>query len=236
MTAVGGDAITLIQAVVRDQLRAFKTTELAVVTAVHAHASAGDTNNDECDVTLRNSGLALKHVPVSTGRMGLVALPNVNDLVLVQFLHGDVHSAFITACLYTDATRPPPADAHECVYVSPDYPQSGVRRLYLELPNGNKLLLDDDKLVLEMGTTKLTVNHDGDVVVDSAAKLTITAGGDTAVDVTGNLSLSASGDVSVEGTNVSLTGRASTTLDGGPSTTVKGVAVKIAGKTDFSVA
>jgi hypothetical protein len=165
MTAV--DAIGLIQAVVRDELRGFRTAELGVVTALYAHESAGDRNNYECDVRLRDSGLELKRVPVATQRIGAVAIPNLDDLVLVQFIKGDIHSALITARLYNDQGRPPEAGPHELVYVSPDPAESGVRRVVAELPNQNKVLVDDDQLVLEMGRTKLTMKHDGEVVVDA---------------------------------------------------------------------
>jgi phage baseplate assembly protein gpV len=161
------DAISLIQAVVRDQLRSFKTAELGVVTAVYSHESGSDKNNYECDVKLRASELELKKVPVSTQRVGAVAIPNVDDLVLVQFLNGDIHSALIVGRLYNDKDRPPEAKPHEFVYIAPDRPESGIRRMYLEFPNGNKLTLDDDKVILEMGRSTVTVNHDGDVVVNS---------------------------------------------------------------------
>jgi hypothetical protein len=164
------DAVGLIQSVVRDQLRGFKTAELGVVTALYSHESASDKNNYECDVKLRDSGLELKKVPVSTQRVGAVAIPNVDDLVLVQFLNGDIHSAVITARLHNDKDRPPEAKAQEFVYISPDAAQSGVRRIYLELPNGNKVTLDDDKLLVEMGESKLTINHTGDIIVDSGSK------------------------------------------------------------------
>ena len=68
------DAISLIQAVVRDELRSFKTAELGVVTKVYAHEAASDKNNYECDVRLRNAGLELKGVPVCTARSGAVAM------------------------------------------------------------------------------------------------------------------------------------------------------------------
>ena len=143
-----GTALSVIRAVVRDELAAFKTAELGVVTNAYAHAQAGDRNNYECDVRLRDSGLELKRVPVGTGRIGAAAIPNPDDLVLVQFLHGDVHAAIVTARLYNDADRPPEAADRECVYVCPDAAESGVRRLYLEFPNGNTLQLDDDTVVL----------------------------------------------------------------------------------------
>ena len=101
------DAITLIQAVIRDQLRGFKTAELGVVTKVYSHESSSDKNNYQCDVKLRDSGLELKRVNVATQRMGAVAIPNQDDLVLVQYLNGDIHSAIVTGRLYNDAVRPP---------------------------------------------------------------------------------------------------------------------------------
>jgi phage baseplate assembly protein gpV len=164
---MSSDVVSLIQAVVRDQLRSFKTAELGVVTAVYSHESGSDKNNYECDVKLRASGLELKKVPVSTQRVGAVAIPNVDDLVVLQFMNGDIQSALIVSRLHNDKDRPPEAKAREFVYISPDQPESGIRRMYLEFPNGNKLTLDDDKVVIEMGQSTFTINHDGDVVVNS---------------------------------------------------------------------
>ncbi len=229
------DAIDLIQAVVRDQLRAFRTAELGIVTAVYPHESAGDKNNYGCDVRLRDSGLELKRVPVSTDRIGVVAMPNKGDLVLVQFLNGDIHSAIITGRLYNDQDRPPEAKAHEWVYISPDRAESGVRRLHLEFPNGNMLTLDDDKLVLQMGRTTITINNSGDVALNSDAKLTIHAKGDTAIKAGGNLELSATGDVKLEGMNVAIKGKTNASLEGSAGTTVKGATVKVAGQIDFAI-
>jgi phage baseplate assembly protein gpV len=230
------DIVGIIQSVIQDQLRGFKTAEFGVVTKVYSHESASDKNNYQCDVRLRDTGLELKRVTVCTQRIGSAAIPNMNDLVLIQYLHGDIHSAVITGRVYNDTDRPPEAKPHEFVYVSPDKAEQGIRRIYLELPNKNKLLLDDDKLVLEMGKTKLTINNSGDVVLNSSARLTIDTKGDTAVKVQGNLEFNAGGDVKVEGTNVSIKGKSNTTLEGTAATTVKGASVKIAGMTDFSAA
>lgn len=230
------DAITLIEAVIRDQLRSFKTAELGVVTNIYSHESSSDKNNYECDVKLRNSGLELKRVGVATQRIGAVAIPNKDDLVLVQFLYGDIHSAIITGRVYNDADRQPEAKPHEFVYISPDSAEQGIRRIYLELPKGNKLLVDDDKLVLEMGKTKLTINNDGDVELKSNGKVTITASGDAEIKAQGNLKLDAGGDVSVGGNNVSIKGQIGATMEGSATATVKGTSVKVAGKIDFAPA
>jgi uncharacterized protein involved in type VI secretion and phage assembly len=230
------DAITLIQAVVRDQLQSFKTAELGVVSKVYAHESASDKNNYQCDVKLRNSELELKRVSVATPRIGAAAIPNEDDLVLVQYLNGDIHSAVVTGRLYNDVDRPPEAKPHEFVYIAPDRAEQGVRRIYLELPKGNKLTLTDDKLVLEMGKTTVTINNDGDVALESNAKLTINTKGDATIKVQGNLELNAAGDVKLEGNNVSVKAKASASVEGNASATLKGTTVKVAGKIDFAAA
>jgi phage baseplate assembly protein gpV len=226
-------AVDIIRAVVQDQLRGFRTAELGVVTAVYARASASDPNNYECDVRLRNSGLDLTRVPVVTSRVGAAAIPNQNDLVLIQFLHGDAHAAVIAGRLYNDVDRSPEAKPHECVYVCPDPEEAGIRRLYVQFPKGHTLTLDDDQLVLAMGATTITIGHDGDVVVQSNGKLTLTAKGDASLETKGSLTLRAQGDVTVEGQSATVKGTAGATLDGGSAATVKGATIKIAGKTDF---
>src|SRR5262245_47865 len=182
---MNSDVVELIQAVIRDQLRSFKTSELGVVTQVYSHESSSDKNNYECDVRLRDSELELKRVPVSTQRLGSVAIPNKDDLVLVQYLNGDIHSAIISGRLYNSKDRPPQAKPRECVYISSDAAESGIRRLFFQFPNGNQLLLDDDKLVLEMGKTKFTINHDGDAVINSdRSNITLTdQGGNNTLDL-----------------------------------------------------
>jgi uncharacterized protein involved in type VI secretion and phage assembly len=230
------DALTVIRAVVREELRAFRTAELGVVTASYPHESSSDGNNYECDVRLRDSELELKRVPVATDRIGAVAIPNVDDLVLVQFLNGDVHSAVIPSGgrLYNDVDRPPEAKRHEYVYVSPDPEESGIRRFHLELPKGNKVTLDDSRLVLEMGGTRISVDHDGDVVIESPGNVEISADGDVTIDAGGKLELTAKGDVSIEGANVTAKGQSGATLQGAASATVKGASVTVAGQISFS--
>ena len=50
---MSSDAMTLIQAVINDKLRTFKTAELGIVTNVYSRESSADKNNYECDVRLR---------------------------------------------------------------------------------------------------------------------------------------------------------------------------------------
>ena len=147
------DVAGLIQTIVRDELASFRVAELAIVTEVFPHADPGDTNNYACSVKLRDTGLELQRVPVATGRVGLAAIPNVDDLVLLAFVGGSIHGPVIVGRLYNDVDRPPAAKAKECVYESVDAAESGLRRVALTFPNGNTLLLDDDHVVVETGGT-----------------------------------------------------------------------------------
>jgi len=111
--------------------------------------------------------------------------------------------------------------------VCPDDGESGVRRLYLEFPNGNTLLLDDDKVVLEAGDTTLTIKNSGDVELKSNAKLLIETQGNTDIKAQGNIALEAGG-------SLSLKAQTTAQLEGGASTTVKGPTISIAGNVSFA--
>lgn len=228
------DAVALIKSIIADELKSHKTSELGVVTETYSHESAADRNNYEADIRLRDSGLELKRVPLVSQRIGAVAIPNVDDLVLVTYLNGDVNSAIVNGRLYNDVDRPPEAASHELVYVSPDAAESGVRRVHLEFPNGNVLTLDDDKVHLEMGSTKITVNNGGDVELEADGNVSVTSSGDTTLDVQGSLNLTAGGDVAIEGTNVELKSSANLDLKGGGTSTLKGSSISITGQTSFS--
>ena len=85
------------------------TAKVGIVTQVHSHESESDQNNYECDVWLLDSNLELKKVPILTQNIGAVAIPNQDDFVMVQFLDGDIHSAFIAGRIYNDIDRSPQA-------------------------------------------------------------------------------------------------------------------------------
>ncbi len=236
------DLVEILQAIVREELRYLRVAEAATVTAVFPHASGGDTDNYQCSVRLRDSGLELPRVPVTTGRVGFVAIPNVGDLVLVQFIGGNLQGPVISGCLYNDQDLPPQADVAECVYVCRDDAKSGVRRLYLEFPNGNKLTLDDEQVLLEMADTKVTIHNGGDVQIDSKGKVIVnsqdnielTSQGDINISATGALNLKAQSDLKLEGLSASIKAQASAQLEGGASTTVKGPLLSLNGTTSFS--
>jgi phage baseplate assembly protein gpV len=239
---VGTDLIELIRAIVRAEQQQLHVAELAIVTKTYPHASGSDKNNGGCDVKLRDSGLELHAVPLATQRIGQVVMPNVNDLVLLNFIGGNVHGAVIVARLYNDVDRPPEADNQEWVYVSVDDKKSDVRRLHFQFPNGNQATLDDDKLVLELGGTQLTVQHDGDVEIKSPANITLACDGDFSVSAKGKVSIEAQSSLLLKaGTGATLEGltalvkaQTSADLKGGAAASVKGPLVTLGGNISVS--
>jgi len=110
---MGDSVVGVMRRVAEHEARRMLTTELGVVTAVFPHADEGDTDNYQCSVQLRHKvlpdgqKLELRQVPIATPYVGLACIPNVGDLVLVQFVGGDVNQPIVTARLYNDADRPP---------------------------------------------------------------------------------------------------------------------------------
>ena len=239
----GQDLVGMIQAIVQNELARMKIAEIGVVTELFSHESGSDKNNYQCNVRLRDTGLELQKVPVATGRIGLAAIPDIDDLVLVQFVGGNIHGAVVTGRLYNDVDRPPEAAEKEWVYVSPHEAESDVRRLYLEFPNGNTVHIDDDKVHIEAGKTVLTLNNNGDVEltaegnvkVESKSATTITSGGDMNLEAGGALNMKAKTDVTMEGLSIAIKGQTSTQVEGQASATVKGAMVTISGMTSFSM-
>jgi phage baseplate assembly protein gpV len=236
------DMVELIRAIVRSELATTHIAEIGVVTRTLPHAASSDKNNYACDVKLRDSGLTLKAVPVSTQRIGAVAMPNVDDLVLLNFIGGDVHGAVIVARLYNDVDRPPVAKDQEWAYVSVDDKASGVRRAHFEFPNGNTATLDDDQLVIEMGTSRLTIKNAGDVELVGAARIDLRCDGDLSLKAQGavsieagtNLSVKAGTDATLEGLSVAVKAQTSADIKGSAAASLKAPLLTLGGNVNVS--
>jgi uncharacterized protein involved in type VI secretion and phage assembly len=219
------DLVATIRAIVRDELLRRRGPELGTVTQLNPKTGDDDDGNHQVNVQLR-SGLELQRVPVVVSRVGLSALPNVGDLVVVDFIGHDLNAPIALGCLYDEQAHPPVAQEHEVVYTPPDPDDSSVRRLHLAMPSGSSVTLDDDKLTLTFGDTSVVVNTDGDVTINAKGKVSISSQSDIELDAQGDLTLSATGDISIKGS--------SATFEGQSDATVKGPSLTLAGNTQFS--
>ncbi len=203
------DLYDTIRQIVRQELRALRTAELAVVQEQHPHAGESDTDNYACTVVLRNSQLVLPRVPVATSRIGHAAIPNVGDLVLVQFIAGDINAPVITGSFYHDEERPPPNDDGQLVWHLPaaggkvqllvDGKESAISLL---LGNGLEIKLADGDPAIQIeaggGSATIQIDSDGTVTISSQRAVSIEATSELNLKAA-NISIKADGQLELKG-------------------------------------
>lgn len=195
-----------VQRIVQEELGRVRTAELAVVQEQHPHAGDSDKDNYACTVQLRNSGIVLKQVPVATDRIGCASIPAVGELVLVQFVGGDINAPIVTGRLYNDEDRPPvndygqaithlPLGAEDADAVRVELHSGEKRELVCKLGSGIEVNVRDDDPVAEIkvdgGKLTLRIDRDGALTLESQGKVEI-KGSEVAVEAQGQLNLKGS--------------------------------------------
>jgi uncharacterized protein involved in type VI secretion and phage assembly len=233
--------VDTIQEIVRHELRGVRIAELGVVDAVYPHSAGGDNDNYGCDVRLKNSGLLLKNVPVATGHIGTVAIPNIGDLVMLAFDKGDVNQGVIIGRLYNDADRPPLNNPDEVIFrlplAAPDektikaairnhQDNSPPRELIVEMPPKITVSLTDGTVRATAGKSAMTLdqpNGGGGTVTVTAGqtKITMNQDGDVSVDAAGAISLKAAKDINIEGQNINIKGQLQVSIEAQTSASLK---------------
>lgn len=235
--------VSTIQEIVRQELRRVRITEMGLVEAVYPHRGSGDKDNSACDVRLKNSGLLLKRVPVMTGHIGSVAIPNLGDLVLLAFDRGDVNQPIIIGRLYNERDRPPINDTDETIFRLPlaaaddktikgairnHQAKSPAREMIFEMPPKITIHVTDGTVRATAGKTEMTLdqangNSGGTVtVLAGRTKIVMNQDGDITVEAAGSMSLKATRDLSIEGQNVTIKGQQKTEIEAGTQATLKG--------------
>jgi phage baseplate assembly protein gpV len=214
---------------------------MGLVEEVYPHADSGDSDNYGCDVKLKNSGLLLKRVPVATGHIGTAAIPNIGDLVVLSFYHGDINQAVIVGRLYNDEDRPPLNRSDEVVFRLPlaapddDTIQAAIRNLrdnnppreiLVEMPPKITVRITDGAVRATAGKTEMLLDQPG----GSGGKVTVLAGntritmnqdGDISVEARGSMKLEAAGDFKLQAQSVSIESRSSIDVKAAASATIK---------------
>ena len=175
------DLMHILRAVVREELKALRLGDIAVVTATMPHAD-GDTHNYECNVKLREQGLELRKVPIATPHIGMASAPREGDLVLISYVGGDPNRPIVVGRLYSDKSGPP---IHA----------EGEWRVESPLAGEASLMIDKDQsIVLTAGKNVVTIKKDDVIEITGEADLKIEVKGDVNIKCT-NAKIDASGDV-----------------------------------------
>jgi phage baseplate assembly protein V len=181
------ELISILRAIVRDELRSLRLGDLAVVSAVSPHSDEGDAHNHECDVKLREGGLELKRVPLATPHVGMASAPRVGELVLLSYVGGDPNRPIVVGRLYSDEARPPKHKADEWRVEA--------------TPGGTSLAIDQEgSAILTAGKTLLTLKKDGTVELQGNEDLKLQVQGnvslqctDCTIDASGKIDLGSNG-------------------------------------------
>jgi len=195
-----------IRRIIQEELGQVRTAELAVVEEQHPHASESDNDNYACTVALRDSGIVLKQVPVATQRIGTASIPAVGELVLVQFIGGDINAPVITGRLYNDEDRPPVNDDGQAILHLPlgagdsdavhmELHSGDTREIVIKLGDGLALNLRDDDPVVELAVdgsrAMVTIDRDGAVKIESQGNINI-SGNEVNIEAQSQLNLKGS--------------------------------------------
>jgi phage baseplate assembly protein V len=157
-------------------------------------------------------------VPAAGSRRGFWIIPQIDDEVLVAFDGGDVSSPYVIGSLWNGSDRPPATSSLDA--------QS---KTILHTPGGHVIELDDqqgtvkittiasqkvtlgpDKIQLEAGSSKATLNTSGSVTIESSTDLTLK-----------------STSVKIQATSVSVEANADLSLKGSASASLQGGVVRI---------
>ncbi len=232
--------VSTLQEIIRHELCNVRVSEVGVVEAVYPHTATSDDDNYGCDVRLR-SGLLLRRVPIATGRIGSVAVPNLGDLVLLAFDRGDVNAPIVVGRLYNEVDRPPPNKPNEVIFRLPlaeadDRTVKGAvrvadngepaRELIFELPPKITVRVTDGAVRATAGKTELRLDQpDGGggtvTVVTGRTKIVLNQDGDVTVEAAQAMTLRATGSLTLEGASVSIKGTGDVTVEAQGSATLK---------------
>lgn len=207
MTGRPDALLDTVRQIVRQELHRHQGCTLATVTEQHPAEYA-------CTVQLRDTEIVLKKVPVATSRIGLASIPAVGDLVLLQFIAGDINQPIVLGSLYNDEDTPPENSAGQWVGQLPlggDAVQviansEGSASLKLTIGSVLTLTLQDDDPVVNIdvgGNAALTIESDGSVSISGGNAFTIEAGADLTLKGA-NITLEGSGEVAVKGAVINL--------------------------------
>jgi phage baseplate assembly protein gpV len=226
---------------VQQELARRRTSSLGAITGVYPHEAEDDEHNYEADVRLKHEDLELTRIPMSVAHMGIAAPPQAGDLVMVQFLNGDLNQPVITGRLYHEDERPPLHREDELLF---EHRVPGGTLNHLRFASDGTIYLQRDVTRPEDNSearTSIKIDGEtGDVEIKAGEKIVITLTNDDNIRIVADgqpvtvecdtLSVNCNrttidGEVEITG---KVTARDNVDIDGdlkvgtGPSTTIAG--------------
>jgi phage baseplate assembly protein gpV len=205
-----------IARIARHELRTQATAGIGVVTEVHP---AGAAQKDHAaTLKMRDTGIVLPRVPIAVGVLGWAAIPDVDDVVVVLFMDGDVNAPVIVGRLYTpDRDTPKHAEGELVLALPPGASQPDLELIVdgnapsirLELPGDVKVEIKDGSVKFNVGEMTVSLTGSGGGRAEIAAgssKLTLQKDGD--------VTLTAGGKLKLEGTEVEISGSSKVKVSG----------------------
>jgi uncharacterized protein involved in type VI secretion and phage assembly len=176
-------------------------------------------------------------MPGAGQNRGFFCLPEVNDEVLVVFLHGDMNWPVVVGGLYNSVNTPPlkSSDAVESGKVVNRMMKTTAGHIIemKEKSGAQSIMIKDGQgkaeMTMDATNNKMSTTVNGDISIESkTAKVTITATGDISIESKGNVNIKANANVSIEGNaQVTLKGSGPVTVQSAANLTLKGSMVQI---------
>ncbi len=161
--------------------------------------------------------------PMAGEDRGWVTIPEVDDEVLVAFVHGDFNHAIVLGGLYNGVDTPPYANDDGDNNLRMFKSRSGHTVTFDDTDGSEKIEIvtanEAVKITLDAANSKLEVVSDGDISLEAANAFDIKCT---------DFSAKASGSVTVEaGSTLDFKGSSSATIDGGGSLTLSASSISI---------
>ena len=174
--------------------------------------------------------------PYATGDAGFQFLPEIDDEVLIGFIHDDPNAAVILGSLHNgNAARPVEATEDNFLKTIQTPEKLKIefddenKILTFETPGGHSITMDDDGAMIALA------DSNGNTITMDADGITLKSDSDIVLDAGGNVDVTATQDATITGMNVTcdadtgFTGKGGATaeLSAGGNTTVEGAMVMI---------
>jgi uncharacterized protein involved in type VI secretion and phage assembly len=149
---------------------------------------------------------------------GFFLIPQVGDEVLVAFEHGDVRAPYVVGSLWNGVDRPPAPEATDAVTKVILKTTAGhvieiddlEQSIEIKTSSGQKVSLETDKIQIQAGSSKATLETAGKVAIEAATEIELKAT-----------------TIKLQGTTVEVKAGADLSLQGGASASVQGAVVRI---------